>query len=175
MSRKTVMVVTYAQVALAIPLLFLITPQRPQFAYLFGIVFGFAMGADYMLIPLMAADVFGLRTLARAMSAIVPADTITQYSVAQPDRPTARRVGRRRQRALGRTGSRRRRNCDRALASRGDRSGHARRGHAASRADSVLNSTTLVPEFRQRCNRNSTVTSWSAATAWGTVTLPKQR
>ena len=79
MSRKTVMVVTYAQVALAIPLLFLITPQTPQYAYLFGIVFGFAMGADYMLIPLMAADVFGLRTLGRAMSAIVPGDTITQY------------------------------------------------------------------------------------------------
>jgi hypothetical protein len=32
-----------------------------------------------MLIPLMAADVFGLRTLGRAMSAIVPGDTITQY------------------------------------------------------------------------------------------------
>ena len=79
MSRKTVMVVTYAQVALAIPLLFLITPETPQYAYLFGIVFGFAMGADYMLIPLMAADVFGLRTLGRAMSAIVPGDTITQY------------------------------------------------------------------------------------------------
>jgi MFS family permease len=79
MSRKTVMVVTYAQVALAIPLLFLITPQTPEYAYLFGIVFGFAMGADYMLIPLMAADVFGLRTLGRAMSAIVPGDTITQY------------------------------------------------------------------------------------------------
>jgi len=37
------------------------------------------MGADYMLIPLMASDVFGLRTLGRAMSAIVPGDTITQY------------------------------------------------------------------------------------------------
>ena len=73
------MVVTYAQVALAISLLFLITPQAPHYAYLFGIVFGFAMGADYMLIPLMAADVFGLRTLGRAMSAIVPGDTVTQY------------------------------------------------------------------------------------------------
>ena len=79
MSRKTVMVATYAQVAIAIPLLFLVTPDRPQYAYLFGVVFGFAMGADYMLIPLMAADVFGLRSLGRAMSAIVPSDTITQY------------------------------------------------------------------------------------------------
>src|SRR6059058_763220 len=79
MSRKTVMVATYSQVAIAIPLLFLVTPQTPQYAYLFGIVFGFAMGADYMLIPLMAADVFGVRSLGRAMSAIVPSDTVTQY------------------------------------------------------------------------------------------------
>jgi len=79
MPRKTVMVATYAQVAVAIPLLFLVTPETPQYAYLFGAVFGFAMGADYMLIPLMAADVFGLRSLGRAMSAIVPSDTIAQY------------------------------------------------------------------------------------------------
>ncbi|HKB09790.1 MAG TPA: MFS transporter [Vicinamibacterales bacterium] len=79
LSRKTVMVATYAQVAVAIPLLFLVTPETPHYAYLFGVVFGFAMGADYMLIPLMAADVFGLRSLGRAMSAIVPSDTITQY------------------------------------------------------------------------------------------------
>jgi len=77
--RKTVMVAVYAQVAVAIPLLFLITPETPQYAYLFGVVFGFAMGADYMLIPLMAADLFGLRSLGRAMSAIVPSDTIAQY------------------------------------------------------------------------------------------------
>jgi hypothetical protein len=32
-----------------------------------------------MLIPLMAADQFGLSTLARAMSAILPTDTITQF------------------------------------------------------------------------------------------------
>jgi MFS family permease len=60
-------------------MLFLVTPERPGFVYVFGIVFGFAMGADYMLIPLMAADLFGLRSLGRAMSAIVPADTVTQF------------------------------------------------------------------------------------------------
>jgi MFS family permease len=79
LSRKTVMLVTYAQVAVAVPLLFLVTPQTPHYAYVFGVVFGFAMGADYMLIPLMAADLFGLRSLGRAMSAIVPSDTIAQY------------------------------------------------------------------------------------------------
>jgi MFS family permease len=77
--RRPLMLAIYAIVALAIPMLFLVTPSQPGFAYLFGIVFGFAMGADYMLIPLMAADLFGVRSLGRAMSAILPADTVTQY------------------------------------------------------------------------------------------------
>jgi len=77
--RKYLMIATYALVAVAIPLLFLVTPEQPQFAYVFAVAFGFAMGADYMLIPLMAADLFGLPSLARAMAAILPSDTITQY------------------------------------------------------------------------------------------------
>ena len=77
--RKYVMLATYAVVALAIPLLFLVTPEQANMVYLFAVVFGFAMGADYMLIPLMAADQFGLRSLGKAMSAILPSDTIMQF------------------------------------------------------------------------------------------------
>ncbi|MBI1899068.1 MAG: MFS transporter [Acidobacteria bacterium] len=77
--RKYVMLVTYLVVAIAIPSLFLVRPEQTGFVYLFALVFGFAMGADYMLIPLMAADQFGLATLARAMSAILPTDTIAQF------------------------------------------------------------------------------------------------
>ncbi|MGH9674569.1 MAG: MFS transporter, partial [Bryobacteraceae bacterium] len=79
--RKYVMLVTYLVVALAIPSLFLVKPDSQNFVYLFALVFGFAMGADYMLIPLMAADQFGLASLARAMSAILPSDTIAQFWV----------------------------------------------------------------------------------------------
>ena len=78
-SRKHLMLITYVVVAAAIPMLFLIRPEQPGFVYPFAIVFGVAMGADYMLIPLMAADLFGVRSLARAMSGIVPSDTIGQY------------------------------------------------------------------------------------------------
>ena len=78
-SRRRLMLITYAVVAAAIPMLFLIRPEQPGFVYPFAIVFGMAMGADYMLIPLMAADLFGVRSLARAMSGIVPSDTISQY------------------------------------------------------------------------------------------------
>jgi MFS family permease len=77
--RRPLMLAIYAMVAVAIPMLFLVRPSQPGYVYLFGVVFGFAMGADYMLIPLMAADLFGLRTLGRAMSAILPADTVTQF------------------------------------------------------------------------------------------------
>ena len=77
--RKYVMLATYAIVSLAIPLLFLVTPEQPGMVYVFAIVFGFAMGADYMLIPLMAADQFGLRSLGKAMSVILPTDTIGQF------------------------------------------------------------------------------------------------
>lgn len=77
--RKYVMLVTYLIVAVAIPSLFLVRPESEGYVYLFALVFGFAMGADYMLIPLMAADQFGLNSLARAMSAILPTDTIGQF------------------------------------------------------------------------------------------------
>ena len=77
--RRPLMLAIYALVAIAIPMLFLVRPSQPGYVYLFAVVFGFAMGADYMLIPLMAADLFGLRSLGRAMSAILPADTVTQF------------------------------------------------------------------------------------------------
>ena len=64
------------------PMLFLITPQQPGYVYPFAIIFGLAMGADYMLIPLMAADLFGVRSLARAMSGIVP--TFTKEAPRRP-------------------------------------------------------------------------------------------
>ena len=86
-SKKYVMVATYFLVASTIPLLFLVRPETPEYVYLFAVLFGFGMGADYMLIPLMAAEQFGLNTLARAMAIILPADTIGQtwfpYLVAQ--------------------------------------------------------------------------------------------
>jgi MFS family permease len=77
-NKKVVMSVTYALVAATIPLLFLVRPDQPEMMYVFAILFGFGMGADYMLIPLMAAEQFGVNTLARAMAIILPADTIGQ-------------------------------------------------------------------------------------------------
>ena len=77
-SKKLVMTATYILVAATIPLLFLVRPESPEMVYIFAVLFGFGMGADYMLIPLMAAEQFGVNTLARAMAIILPTDTIGQ-------------------------------------------------------------------------------------------------
>lgn len=73
---KYVMVASYFLVAFNIPLLYFVHP--PGLPYGFAILFGLAMGADYMLIPLMAAEQFGVSTLARAMAILLPINTIAQ-------------------------------------------------------------------------------------------------
>lgn len=75
-SRKNVMALFYFALALAIPLLF--AAPRHGVVWGFAIVFGFAMGADYMLIPLVTADCFGLAALGKLLAVI-----ITIYSVGQ--------------------------------------------------------------------------------------------
>ena len=75
-NKKIVMTASYFLSALTI--LLLITVHPPNTPWLFAILFGFAMGADYMLIPLMAAEQFGVNSLARAMAIILPANTLAQ-------------------------------------------------------------------------------------------------
>jgi MFS family permease len=77
-SKKTVMAATYAIVAATTVLLLTVRPGHTASLYLFSIVFGFSLGADYMLIPLMAAEQFGVNTLSRAMAIILPANTLGQ-------------------------------------------------------------------------------------------------
>ena len=72
------MTVTYFMVVGTIILLLNVSPSRPSSLYVFAVAFGFTMGADYMLIPLMAAEQFGVNTLARAMAVILPMNTIGQ-------------------------------------------------------------------------------------------------
>jgi MFS family permease len=77
-SKKVVMTATFALVAVTIPNLLLVRPGQPVLLYVFSVLFGFGLGADYMLIPLMAADQFGVNSLARAMAVILPVNTIGQ-------------------------------------------------------------------------------------------------
>ncbi len=77
-SKKWVMFATYFIVAATIPLLLQVHPGSDFYLYAFAVLFGFGMGADYMMIPLMAAEVFGVNSLARAMAVILPVNTIGQ-------------------------------------------------------------------------------------------------
>jgi MFS family permease len=77
-SKKWVMTATYFLVTATIPILLIVHPASQMYLYFFAILFGFGMGADYMLIPLMAAEQFGVNSLARAMAIILPVNTIGQ-------------------------------------------------------------------------------------------------
>ena len=75
-NRKYVMILIYCIVALAITLLVL--PPFEGKIYLFAIVFGIGLGGDYMIIPLMAGDLFGVKALGRTMGIILVADGIAE-------------------------------------------------------------------------------------------------
>ncbi len=74
--RKYVMILIYTIVASAIPLL--LVPDFPGRIYIFAIIFGIGLGGDYMIIPLMAGDLFGIRALGRTMGIILVADGIAE-------------------------------------------------------------------------------------------------
>lgn len=76
MRRKYVMILIYMIVASAIPLLLL--PDFPGRIYIFAVIFGIGLGGDYMIIPLMAGDLFGIRALGRTMGIILVADGIAE-------------------------------------------------------------------------------------------------
>ena len=77
-SKKVVMTATFALVAATVPNLLLVRPGHQSLLYLFAVLFGFGLGADYMLIPLIAAEQFGVNSLPRAMAVILPVNTIGQ-------------------------------------------------------------------------------------------------
>jgi MFS family permease len=74
--KKHVMLVIYLLVAAAIPLLFVATLKGAM--YVFAVVFGIGLGGDYMIIPLMTAEIFGVRQLGRLMGVILTADGVAE-------------------------------------------------------------------------------------------------
>jgi MFS family permease len=74
--KKYVMLLIYLLVASAIPLLFL-APSRPAL-YAFAVVFGLGLGGEYLIIPLMAAELFGVKVLGRLMGVVITADGVAE-------------------------------------------------------------------------------------------------
>lgn len=76
MKRKHVMILIYMIVGLSIPLL--LVPDFPGRIYIFAVIFGIGLGGDYMIIPLMAGDLFGIKTLGRVMGIVLVADGLAE-------------------------------------------------------------------------------------------------
>jgi len=75
-AKKHVMLLIYLIVALSVPL-FVLAPG-PGFVRVAAFVFGVGLGGDYMIIPLMAAELFGVRLLGRVMGIVITADNVAE-------------------------------------------------------------------------------------------------
>jgi len=73
---KYVMLLIYTLVAAAIPFLFLAPASAPMYA--FAALFGIGLGGDYMIIPLMTAEIFGLQVLGTLLGVILTADGVAE-------------------------------------------------------------------------------------------------
>ena len=74
--KKYVMLLIYLLVASAIPLLFF--ASQPGMMYIFAAVFGLGLGGEYLIIPLIAAELFGVRVLGRLMGVVLTADGVAE-------------------------------------------------------------------------------------------------
>jgi sugar phosphate permease len=76
MAKKWVMVLIYSLVALSIPMLYF--AATPAVVYVFAFIFGVALGGDYMIIPLMAAELFGVKMMGRVMGLVITVDGLAE-------------------------------------------------------------------------------------------------
>lgn len=76
--KKYVMLLIYLLVASAIPLL--LFASQPGVMYIFAAVFGLGLGGEYLIIPLIAAELFGVRVLGRLMGVVLTADGVAEAS-----------------------------------------------------------------------------------------------
>jgi sugar phosphate permease len=75
-AKKRVMVLIYLLIAGSIPLLFFAADARAMYA--FAVIFGLGLGGEYMIIPLMAAELFGVKVLGRLMGVVLTADGVAE-------------------------------------------------------------------------------------------------
>jgi MFS family permease len=76
--KKNTMALFYLLIGGAVPLL--CVARQPMAAFAFTVVFGFAMGADYMLIPLVTAESFGVASLGKLLALIIMGYSIGQWA-----------------------------------------------------------------------------------------------
>jgi len=72
--KKYVMMLIYFLITVSILLLYY--ASAPGVIYIFAFIFGIGLGGDYMIIPLMAAELFGLKVMGRVMGLVLTIDGI---------------------------------------------------------------------------------------------------
>jgi MFS family permease len=70
------MILIYSLVTTAILLLY--ASNAPGIIYVFAFIFGIGLGGDYMIIPLMAAELFGVKVMGRVMGLILTVDGLAE-------------------------------------------------------------------------------------------------
>jgi sugar phosphate permease len=78
-AKKHVMILIYAIVAASIPML--VYAPTPASTKVFAFIFGIGLGGDYMIIPLMAAEMYGVAVLGRVMGVVLTADSVSESLV----------------------------------------------------------------------------------------------
>lgn len=74
--KKRVMMLIYLLDGSALPLLFF--ADQPGVMILFAILFGLGLGGEYMIIPLVVGELFGVKVMGRIMGIILTADGVAE-------------------------------------------------------------------------------------------------
>jgi len=75
-SKKRVMMLIYLLAVGSLPLLFF--ADQPGVMVFFAVLFGLGLGGEYMIIPLVVGDLFGVKVLGRIMGIILTADGVAE-------------------------------------------------------------------------------------------------
>jgi MFS family permease len=75
-AKKYVMLLIYVIVSVAVPMIF--WSPSPTWLRISGVLFGIGLGGDYMIIPLMAAELYGVAVLGRVMGVVLTADGVAE-------------------------------------------------------------------------------------------------
>jgi sugar phosphate permease len=74
--KKNIMMLIYTLITGAILLLYF--ASSPGVIYIFAVIFGIGLGGDYMIIPLMAAQLFGVKVMGRVMGLVLAIDGLAE-------------------------------------------------------------------------------------------------
>ncbi len=75
--KKNIMAFFYLLIGASIFLLAM--PHSPAVLWAFALIFGFSMGADYMLIPLVTAECFGIASLGKLLALVIMGYSLGQW------------------------------------------------------------------------------------------------